>query len=110
MAGYKAPDLNQRLEAARVAKQRALELLRNKPALDPAVVAERQAAREAREAAEAERREARRLAAEEAKAAKAAAALEKAAAAKKPEPVVMTEAERKAARDAKYAARKARKR
>jgi hypothetical protein len=115
MAGYKAPDLNERLAAANAAKQRALELLRNKPAPDPAVVAERQAAREARDAAAAERREARRLAAEAAKAAKATPVTQSDAAdisvpAKQPDQVVRSDAELKAARDARYAARKARKR
>jgi len=113
MAGYKSPDFNERAAAAREAKQKALDQLREKPAIDPAVLAERQAAREARDAAAAERRAARQRALEEAKAAKLAEkqriADEKAAAeaAKAPK---RTEAELKAARDARYAARKARKR
>ncbi len=112
MVAYKAPDFNQRAEAARTAKQRALELLRDKPAQDPAVVAARQAAREAKDAAEAERRAAKRAAEEQAKADKKAAAEAAAEAAKPPpkkEVVVPTAAEMKAARDARYAARKARK-
>jgi hypothetical protein len=112
MVAYKAPDFNQRAEAARAAKQRALELLRDKPAPDPAAVAARQAAREAKEDAEAERRAAKRAAEEQAKAdKKAAAALaaEKAAPPKAAEIVVPSAAELKAARDARYAARKARK-
>lgn len=113
MVAYKAPDFNQRADAARAAKQRALELLRDKPAPDPAAVAARQAAREAKEAAEAERRAAKRAAEEQAKADKKAAA-EEAAAAKRAlterAPIVVpTAAELKAARDARYAARKARK-
>jgi hypothetical protein len=111
MAAFKAPDFNQRAAAARDAKQRALELLRNKPAPDPALVAERQAARAAREAAEAERRAAKAAAIEAEKVAKAEAkaAAEAALEAAKPKPVTLpTAAELKAARDARYAARKAR--
>lgn len=117
MAGYKAPDLNDRNAASRDAKARALELLKNKPAPDPEVVAARRAAAEAKEAREAERRAAHKAAIEQEKAdrekaraeaeAAAAAAAEAEAAAKRP-PVVPTAAELKAARDARYAARKAR--
>jgi len=106
MTAYKSPDFNERAAAARAAKQSALDKLRNKPAPDPALVAQRQAAQAAREAAAAEKREARRAAAEEARIAKAAAA-EAAEAAKAPP---QSEAELKASRDARYAARKARKR
>ncbi|WP_375393654.1 DUF6481 family protein [uncultured Sphingomonas sp.] len=123
MAGFKVPDFNERTAAARDAKQRALDQLRAKPAPDPAIVAERQAAREARDAAAAEKRITKQKAADDAKAARAEAAeaaaaeAEAAAAAKaaaavekpadRPQP---TAEELKAARDAKYAARKARKR
>ncbi|WP_174286435.1 DUF6481 family protein [Sphingomonas bacterium] len=120
MAGFKVPDFNERTAAARDAKQRALDQLRAKPAPDPAIVAERQAAREARDAAAAEKRISRQKAADDAKAARAQAAAAEAeaaavAAAKvaaekpadRPQP---TAEELKAARDAKYAARKARKR
>lgn len=117
MAGFKLPDFNDRMSASRDAKKRALEALRTKPALDPAVMAERAAAREAKEAAEAAKRAARREAIEQEKAAKIAAkeaaiAAEQAAlAAKKAaEPRLPTAAELKAARDARYAARKARQR
>jgi len=51
MAGYKSPNLADRLAAARDAKQRALEKLRNKPAPDPAAMAARAAAATAPEAA-----------------------------------------------------------
>ena len=115
MAGFKVPDFNERNAAARDAKDRALEQLRNKPALDPTVVAERQAARAAKEAAEAERRAAKEAAIKEAKIAKeearaaAQAAAEAAAEAAKPKmPNLPSAAELKAARDARYAARKAR--
>ena len=119
MAAFKSPDFNERAAAARDAKARALEQLRNKAAPDPEVVAARQAASQAREAREAERRAARKAAIEQEKAAKeearakalaeAQAAAEAAAAAKRP-PHVPTAAELKAARDARYAARKARQR
>lgn len=102
MATFKSPDFNERAAAARETKQRALDKLRNKPAVDPAIVAQRQAAQAAREAAAAERRAAKQAAAEEAKQAKAAAAARLV-------PTPLTEAEQKAARDARYAARKARK-
>ena len=128
---FKAPDFNERTAAARAAKQRALEQLRSKPAPDPAVAAERQAARQAREAAEVERRAAKLAAAEQANAAEeearaaeeqaraaagaaaraeAEAATEAAAeAARAKLPKLPTAAELKAARDVRYAARKARK-
>ena len=56
--------------AARDAKQRALEALKNKAAPDPAEVAARLAAREAKEAAEAEKRAQRKAAIDAEKAAK----------------------------------------
>jgi hypothetical protein len=108
MTAYKSPDFNERAAAARAAKQKALEQLRSKPAPDPAVVAARLAAQAAREAAAAEQRAARQAEKEAAKAAKAAAA--EAAGAKEAAAAPLTEAELKAARDARYAARKARKR
>jgi hypothetical protein len=108
MAGFKLPDYNDRMGASALAKQKALEQLKAKPPVDEAVVAAKAAAREAREAAEAEKRAAKRAAEEEAKRLKR----EKAeAAAAVPTPVAapeLTEAERKAIRDAKYAARKSR--
>jgi len=119
MAGYKTPDFNDRAAASRDAKARALEALRNKAAPDPEAVAARAAAREAKDAAEAERRAQHKAAIEQEKRereearakakAEAEAAAAAAAAAKRP-PVVPTAAELKAARDARYAARKARQR
>ncbi|MEO0031495.1 MAG: hypothetical protein RIS94_1253 [Pseudomonadota bacterium] len=102
MAGYKEPGLEARRNAAAEARTKALQALKAKPALDPAVVAERIAKAEAREKLQAEKREAAKAKREQEAAEKAAAA---AAAAPPPPP---TEAERKAARDARYAARKAR--
>ena len=85
------------------AKEKALERYRARPQLDPKAAAERMAAGQEREAARAQKaadKKAERTAAAEAKAADDA---EKAAAA-----VPKTEAELKAARDARYAKRKAR--
>lgn len=111
MPGYKNPDFNERIAAARAAKQSALDKLRDKPAPDPAVIAERQAARAARDAAAAERRAARQRAAEAAKLeVTALPAAETSSEATRPEKPQPSEAERKAARDARYAARKARRR
>lgn len=111
MPSFKQPTFQERAALAAKAKQAALEALRAKPPVDEAVLAERQAAREAREAALAKASEEKRAARESAKAAKKALAAEQAAekaAAVKPDAPVMTEAERKAARDARYAARKSR--
>ena len=119
---YKEPSFQDRTAAAAKAKQKALDLLRAKPAVDPvelearrkaqeerdqALAAERAAKAEALAAAKAEKvakkqAEANRKAAERAEA-DAAAAL-KEARLKPP-----SAAEMKAARDARYAARKARK-
>jgi hypothetical protein len=115
MAGYKVPDFNERAAASRAARQTALDKLRDKPVADPAVIAERQAAKAAREAAATERRAARQREAEEAKAAKLAAKAAAVEAAKPappplPKPPLLDAAALKAERDARYAARKARKR
>lgn len=106
MASYKDPSFQDRNNLAKQARLKALEMLKNKPAVDEAVIAERKAAQEKREAAEAAKRAEKRAAMEQAKAEKLAKKLEAAAAADKP---VMTEAEKKAERDARYAARKNRK-
>jgi hypothetical protein len=108
MPPFKDPGFQERATLARDAKQKALEKLRAKPPIDEAVLAERRAAQEAREQAEAEKRRLKREAEEQAKAERRAKAEEEAA--KAPPPVVpKTEAEKKAERDARYAARKARK-
>lgn len=106
MAGYKAPTLEERQALSEKARAKSLKLLANKPVMDEATIAKRKAAREAREAAAAEKSAAKREAIAKAKADKAAAAEEAAKAAAEP---VRTEAELKEARDAKYAARKNRK-
>ena len=102
MASYKDPSFEERTALARQARERALAKLAAKAPLDPAVAAERQAAQAAREKAQAEKSAAKKAAMLQAKADKQAAA----EAAKAP---VVSEEELKAARDAKYAARKKRK-
>ena len=79
------------------AREEALKKLRAKPPLDPKVVAERVERQARREAREAEKAAARKAARDEEAAAKANVA------------PPASEDERKAARDARYAARKARK-
>ncbi len=89
-----------RIGAAAKAREKALEQLRSRPPLDAKTVSERverQAQRNARDAEKAEAKRAEKLAMAAAKAAKAIA------------DAPPTEAERKAARDARYVARKARK-
>ena len=121
MAGFKVPTFQERAAAAAQAKIKALEKLRAKPPTDPEVLAERNAARLAREAAEAEKRAEKQRAKEQAEAekreqaaaaerAKAEAAAAEAAAKLKLVKSIPTEAEHKAARDARYAARKAKSR
>ena len=108
---YKEPSFRDRAALSSDAKKKALEKLRNKPPVDPEIVAQRQAAAIRREEKEAERRAAREAAAEQARLDKIAA--EKAAKRAAEEAVRRAEeaeVERKAARDARYAARKARKR
>jgi hypothetical protein len=106
MAAYKEPSFQERTALAQKAREKALKKLAAKPQLDDAEVARRKAAQVARAAAAAEKSAARKAAIEQAKADKQAATEAAAAAAARPEP---TEAELKAVRDAKYAARKARK-
>ena len=105
MKSYKDPSFQERVGRAAEAKQKALDKLRARPPRDEKVVAERQAAHLAREADKAEKR-ASKLAAEQAarEASEADAAAKLAAM-----PVPLTEAEKKSARDARYAARKNRK-
>jgi hypothetical protein len=108
MKAYQNNSFQDRVTQAASAKEKALEQLRSRPPMDPDLVATRQAAAERRRAAEEMKREARK-AAEQAvkdeKAAEAAKATFKLASIN-PE---RTEAERKADRDARYAARKNRK-
>lgn len=103
MTAYKEPGIEARRAAATQARAKALAGLKAKPPVDPAVLAERLAKARAREQAQAEKREAVRASREVARAAKAEKAEAFASASE------LTEADRKAARDARYAARKGRK-
>ena len=113
MAGFKIPTFQDRLKSAGDAKQKALDKLKAKPPVDEADMAERRAAWEAKEQALAEERAKKAAALAAAKAEKAAAkaaeiaAAEAAAALKAARLKPPTPAEMKAARDARYAARKA---
>lgn len=115
MASFKDPSFQDRAAAAANARQKALDKLKAKPAVDEAAMAERRRAWEAQQQALAEERaakaEARAAAKAEKAAAKAAELAEKeAAAALKAERLKpASAADMKAARDARYAARKARK-
>ncbi|MEO6387736.1 MAG: DUF6481 family protein [Croceibacterium sp.] len=105
---YKQPDFNERANLSRQARQKALDQLRDKPAPTEAELAELAAARVAHDAkVEAQRAEraAKKLAREQERAAAAEAKALAHAAKQKP---VETEAEKKARRDARYAARKKR--
>lgn len=103
------PSFQQRTALAAEAKKKALDQLRAKPAVSETELAERRAARIVREAAEAQARaekRAARLQAEREEAERKAAAV--AAQQVHKERAVKTEAERKLARDLRYAARKKR--
>jgi hypothetical protein len=98
---YKDPPFQDRVGRAAEAKKKALEQLRSRPPLTSAVAAERKAASLRREATKANKATAKK-ASKQAELEVAAAE----AAAKAAIPTPPTEAERKAARDARYAARK----
>lgn len=114
MAGYKEPGFADRQKAARESRKNILEKFQAQPGPDDPAVKQRQAEREAHAANREKTRQAHETEqaarkAREAEAARTAAAQlalekEKAAAAE-----AASETERKAARDARYAARKARK-
>ena len=112
MAAFKYANFNDRAADAAKAKQALIEKFKSRPGTNSeafqTLTAERIAIADARAKREAERRAAKeaemaRLAAEEAARKAAEEAARKAA-------LLALEAERKAARDARYAARKARKR
>ena len=109
MKGYKEPSFQDRASASSKAKDKALAKLKAAPQLSEAELAERAERRAQREAAE----EAKRAKAQQAREEKQRQADEKRAEAKRAAEVITppkpTEAEKKAARDAKYAARKSRK-
>ena len=100
---FKNPTFQDRIGSAADAKKKALEQLRAKPPLDEKTIAERQARQVERDAKDAEKAAARKAARQAAIDAQAAQAAANEAAA-----APLTDAERKAARDARYAARKAR--
>ena len=108
MSGYKDPTFEERTALALKAREKALKKLAEMPSVDPAEQARRKAAQEAREAAIIEKSRAKKAAIEEAKREKQAAREAAAEKARKPKIVLPTEAELKAARDEKYAARKRR--
>jgi hypothetical protein len=110
MPSFQAPNFQERAELAKQAKLRALEKLKNKPPVDPAVIEQRKIAEAAREAAQEAKRQARReeIARQEAeKLAKKLAAIEAAKEAEKAR--MQKEIADKLARDERYAARKMRK-
>ena len=110
MKAYQDGSYQDRIGRAAEAKQKALDALKAKPAPDEAALAARREAALARETAQAEKRAAR-LAEREAEAAhKARRADEAAVRAEENEGGrIATDEERKAMRDARYAARKRRK-
>lgn len=115
MPAFKDPSFQDRVASAANAKQKALNQLKAKPPVDEAVMAKRREEREAREQVLAQERAAKAQANAAAKAEKAAlkarelAEAEAAAALKAARLKPATPEEMKAARDARYAARKARK-
>jgi hypothetical protein len=114
VASFKDPSFQDRVGAARDAKQKAINQLKAKPPVDEAIMTQRREAWVSRETALLEERAAKAEAAAAAKAEKAAAkavqiAEAEAAAALKAERLKpASAAEMKAARDARYAARQAR--
>jgi hypothetical protein len=110
MKSYREPSYQDRMGRAAKAKQKALDLLKARPTVDEAALAARREAGAAREAARAQRRAARQAERDEDAARGAAGADEAASRAEVDEGGgIPTEEERKAARDARYAARKRRK-
>ena len=110
MKAYQGPSYQDRVGRAAEAKQKALDRLKARPAPDEAALAARREAGAAREAAQAEKRAARQAERDEDAAHRAARADEAAVRAEENEGGrIPTEEERKAMRDARYAARKRRK-
>jgi hypothetical protein len=106
MPPYKQPSFQERAALAAKAKQDALEKMRAKPPVDEAVVAKRLEAERAREAALVQARADRLAARELEKVAKLEKAAAKAVETAKAATPKLTAEEQKAARDARYAARK----
>ena len=101
MPPYKAPSFADRQAAAATARDKAIAKLKARPAPDPEVLEARREAAERKRIASEEARAAKEVAREEAKAAAEAAVIAAAQA------VLDAEAEAKAERDRRYAARKA---
>lgn len=101
MPSFKSPSFRERADQAANARNDALAQLRLKPPADDAAIALRQQSAERRQATSAGQASTRRAKA-------SAAAQSKAAAAAKATNPTPTESERKAQRDARYAARKSR--
>ncbi|MEH6758353.1 MAG: DUF6481 family protein [Parasphingorhabdus sp.] len=104
MPPFSQPTFQERTQMAAKAKQAALKKLKAKPPLSPEVIAERKAAQLAREQKQAIAREEKRAAFEQLKAERKAAKEQ----AKPKLALGLTETEKKAARDARYAERKKR--
>ena len=101
MKTFRDKSFGDRRGQAAEAKKKALEQLRSRPPVDEAVAAERKAASDEREKNRAEKAAAKKDARQ--------AAAEAEASAKTKAPAPPSQAELKAARDARYAARKKRK-
>jgi len=114
VASFKDPSFQDRVASAGKAKQKALDQLKAKPPVDEALMAQQREDHKKRELALTEERTARAAAKAEAKAEKAsakaaeAAEAEAAAALKAARLKPASPEEMKAARDARYAARQAR--
>tara|TARA_R100001244_G_scaffold132319_2_gene108125 strand:- start:36139 stop:36459 length:321 start_codon:yes stop_codon:yes gene_type:complete len=106
MPPFSEPTFQERTQMAAKAKQAALKKLKAKLPVSPEVLAERKAAQLAREQKQAKAREEKRAAFEQQKAERKAAKEQ----AKPKLALGLTETEKKAARDERYAARKKRKR
>ncbi len=104
MPAFKQPTFQERTALAAKAKEAALAKLRAKPPVDEAVLAARREAALAREAAQLKARQDKLAARELEKAAK----LERKTQAPAPESAAKDLVDKKALRDAKYAARKSR--
>jgi DNA-binding helix-hairpin-helix protein with protein kinase domain len=110
MASFQAPNFQERAQLAKDAKAKALEKLKNKPPVDPAVVEQRKIAEAAREASQEAKRQARKAEQAQKEAEKVARKLAEVEAAKEAEKARMQkEIVDKLARDERYAARKQRK-
>lgn len=110
MASFQAPDHQERANLAKQAKLKALEGLKNKPAVDPAIIAQRKIAETAREASQEAKRQAKRAEQAQKEADKIARKLAEIEAAAEAEKARMQkEVMDKLARDERYAARKVRK-